>query len=273
MPDLPRSPSRTSSKAIEAHRKRGQGREFYILGAMSSDALDLFANWIYSGNIPFKRTDKKPSGHTCHDHWDYFETICIQAWERSLQFETPARNSSVYEAERTELNAAIGAACLDDRTSHQCGGVPKRHLMSLINLYFLSITFDITTLLADVMQAIFICIRVLGELPDWKIANEASSKTYANGKATEKSNKLCSFFKDLYWGNWKQSMVSEMQEQVGDDVHPRFAAAILSRTSNELENTKQSVDALKRERDAYRDEVDELKKALLESEKKIDSLT
>lgn len=229
----------------------------------SPKVLLLFGSCIYSVNVPFQRLEKQPgSTHECHHHSDSFETICKTAWTLAQEH----YNSEVSAMDKSDPYMDLyrnWENAIPERCTMACIDVPLHHSLSPVNLYCFAQLYGITKLQEHAMQAFYVCIALFGRLPAWQLINTVFSKVTNN-----KTDKLCIFFKELFYENWDTNLALELGEHADSDIHPPFAAALVLYIAKKLDDTQESFSRFRR---ASYNREKRLKEELLSSESDSDS--
>ncbi|RDI76717.1 Histone acetyltransferase [Venturia inaequalis] len=192
--------------------------------------LLLFGDWIFSGTLPFQGYFSSP-GYIPDSYSVLFEAMYGKAWQESLNSREKIINSAFYDSYRAELLRHPKTRPNNVRVTLD------QHIVSLVHLYCFAESNSITTLREDTLQAIRICIAVVGQIPQRSILNWIFT-TIPNRDESD----LGKFFVNLYYDKHTPVLPYNQIVQQADTIHPTLGAAILSRVSVELKSTQLRVE-------------------------------
>lgn len=186
----------------------------------SGDVLQLFTNWIYNGVIHL------PEEHEENNNPLTFEATCQRAL-KDAQNGLPITSQHRWIKREGETSSVEGIE------------IPQLRMARLVDLYEFAHEWDIVELEQDILESVFVTLKVAQKLPRWDIVNKASS--------TDIQSDLFNFLVELFVENWTSDVSNSLCMAGEEEVNVAFTTSVFHKITCQKEEGM-----LERRRDALR---------------------
>lgn len=168
----------------------------------SGDMLQLFTNWIYNGVL------RLPEEHEKSGNPLTFEATCQRALE-DAQKGLPITAQHRWIKREGEEYSVRGKE------------IPQLRMARLIELFEFAYVWNIVELEQDILESLFVTLKVAQELPNWDIVKDAC-RVRGDGRCD-----LFNFLVELFVANWSSDVSQGLDLLDEDQINATFAAAVL----------------------------------------------